>query len=154
MKWSQACRLDFQKIICHKKQCRDPGSNRGPLDLQSNALPTELSRLTDTRGSKMTLLVLLLSYCYAVVWYWEKVLDVIRIEKYIYPGTSWQFQENPRFLGILDIGSNIFLYLNKLLKLQKCSFLGVVKELYKISVYALNITGCGALFGNNGGFVK
>ena len=27
-----------------KKQCRDPGSNRGPLDLQSNALPTELSR--------------------------------------------------------------------------------------------------------------
>ncbi len=29
------------------KMCRDPGSNRGPLDLQSNALPTELSRLTD-----------------------------------------------------------------------------------------------------------
>ena len=28
-----------------KRQCRDPGSNRGPLDLQSNALPTELSRL-------------------------------------------------------------------------------------------------------------
>ncbi len=27
------------------KICRDPGSNRGPLDLQSNALPTELSRL-------------------------------------------------------------------------------------------------------------
>ena len=27
-----------------KKKCRDPGSNRGPLDLQSNALPTELSR--------------------------------------------------------------------------------------------------------------
>ena len=27
-----------------KLQCRDPGSNRGPLDLQSNALPTELSR--------------------------------------------------------------------------------------------------------------
>ena len=25
--------------------CRDPGSNRGHLDLQSNALPTELSRL-------------------------------------------------------------------------------------------------------------
>ena len=24
--------------------CPDPGSNRGPLDLQSNALPTELSR--------------------------------------------------------------------------------------------------------------
>ncbi len=27
------------------KNCRDPGSNRGPLNLQSNALPTELSRL-------------------------------------------------------------------------------------------------------------
>ena len=27
-----------------KGECRDPGSNRGPLDLQSNALPTELSR--------------------------------------------------------------------------------------------------------------
>jgi hypothetical protein len=27
------------------KLCRDPGSNQGPLDLQSNALPTELSRL-------------------------------------------------------------------------------------------------------------
>ena len=24
--------------------CPDPGLNRGPLDLQSNALPTELSR--------------------------------------------------------------------------------------------------------------
>ena len=30
--------------IVHVKECRDPGSNRGPLDLQSNALPTELSR--------------------------------------------------------------------------------------------------------------
>ena len=29
-----------------KQNCRDPGSNRGPLDLQSNALPTELSRLS------------------------------------------------------------------------------------------------------------
>ena len=29
-------------------QCRDPGSNRGPSDLQSDALPTELSRLIDT----------------------------------------------------------------------------------------------------------
>ena len=27
-----------------KAICPDPGSNRGPLDLQSNALPTELSR--------------------------------------------------------------------------------------------------------------
>ena len=27
-----------------KRICRNPGSNRGPLDLQSNALPTELFR--------------------------------------------------------------------------------------------------------------
>ena len=26
-------------------KCLDPGLNQGPLDLQSNALPTELSRL-------------------------------------------------------------------------------------------------------------
>ena len=26
-----------------RKKCHDPGSNRGHLDLQSNALPTELS---------------------------------------------------------------------------------------------------------------
>ena len=32
-----------------KKICRDPGSNRGPLDLQSNALPTELSRLHERK---------------------------------------------------------------------------------------------------------
>ena len=32
-----------------KQNCRDPGSNRGPLDLQSNALPTELSRLVARR---------------------------------------------------------------------------------------------------------
>ena len=34
-----------------KKQCRDPGSNQGPLDLQSNALPTELSRLVNTTSA-------------------------------------------------------------------------------------------------------
>ena len=27
-------------------KCRDPGLNQGPSDLQSDALPTELSRLT------------------------------------------------------------------------------------------------------------
>ncbi len=44
--------LFFYQFLIHcspekkkdKKSCRDPGSNRGPLDLQSNALPTELSR--------------------------------------------------------------------------------------------------------------
>ena len=35
----------FVPVFLYSK-CRDPGSNRGPLDLQSNALPTELSRLT------------------------------------------------------------------------------------------------------------
>ena len=30
-----------QRHTCH---CRDPGSNQGPSDLQSDALPTELSR--------------------------------------------------------------------------------------------------------------
>jgi hypothetical protein len=31
-----------------KSICRDPGSNRGPSDLRSDALPTELSRLMTT----------------------------------------------------------------------------------------------------------
>ena len=30
--------------LWHQKYCRDPGLNRGPSDLQSDALPTELSR--------------------------------------------------------------------------------------------------------------
>ena len=34
-----------QTFLVGRQNCRDPGSNRGPLDLQSNALPTELSRL-------------------------------------------------------------------------------------------------------------
>ena len=35
-----------RKNICADEQnlCRNPGSNQGPLDLQSNALPTELFR--------------------------------------------------------------------------------------------------------------
>ncbi len=32
-------------ITINNARCRDPGSNRGPSDLQSDALPTELSRL-------------------------------------------------------------------------------------------------------------
>ena len=32
-----------------KKKCRNPGLNQGPLDLQSNALPTELFRLAHKR---------------------------------------------------------------------------------------------------------
>ena len=40
------CKL--QQLACEAmlmNACRDPGSNRGPSDLQSDALPTELSRL-------------------------------------------------------------------------------------------------------------
>ena len=37
----------FVKVFVYSKCC-DPGSNRGPLDLQSNALPTELFRPTKT----------------------------------------------------------------------------------------------------------
>ena len=32
-----------------KEWCRDPGSNQGPSDLQSDALPTELSRRNTSR---------------------------------------------------------------------------------------------------------
>ena len=37
--------LLIKKLGFAKKSCRDRGSNTGPLDLQSNALPTELSQL-------------------------------------------------------------------------------------------------------------
>jgi hypothetical protein len=39
-----------------QKECRNSGSNQGPLDLQSNALPTELFRLLIlfSRLSKVT----------------------------------------------------------------------------------------------------
>ena len=42
--------VDYKENLCVLLDkilfvCRDPGSNQGPLDLQSNALPTELSRL-------------------------------------------------------------------------------------------------------------
>ena len=47
LKEKQKCFINVitKKCAKLKKKCRDPGSNRGPLDLQSNALPTELSRL-------------------------------------------------------------------------------------------------------------
>ena len=35
--------------------CRNPGLNRGPLDLQSNALPTELFRPTKKHAVMSTL---------------------------------------------------------------------------------------------------
>ena len=33
------------KEMAEKNNCHDPGSNRGPLELQSTALPAELLRL-------------------------------------------------------------------------------------------------------------
>ncbi len=44
--WDTACSIKILKINIHLegKACRDPGSNRGPSDLQSDAIPTELSR--------------------------------------------------------------------------------------------------------------
>ena len=39
-----------QNLTSHQDRCacRNPGLNQGPLDLQSNALPTELFRLVKT----------------------------------------------------------------------------------------------------------
>ena len=37
--------FDLSQAKKSAQNCRDPGSNRGPPDLQSDALPTELSRL-------------------------------------------------------------------------------------------------------------
>ena len=42
---------DFKAQNKSGQKCRDPGSNRGPLDLQSNALPTELSRHLTINGN-------------------------------------------------------------------------------------------------------
>ena len=40
------CRVRIQKFEGWQKRCHDPGSNQRPSDLQSDALPTELSRLS------------------------------------------------------------------------------------------------------------
>jgi hypothetical protein len=47
-KRQRSYRKKIQKILpaAGFVPCRNPGLNRGPLDLQSNALPTELFRLT------------------------------------------------------------------------------------------------------------
>ena len=39
--------LTAMRNIAQHAACRDPGSNQGPSDLQSDALPTELSRLNE-----------------------------------------------------------------------------------------------------------
>lgn len=52
--------IDFSPIAIGKKRsCRNPGSNQGPLDLQSNALPTELFRPPGRRGRGAALLAFL-----------------------------------------------------------------------------------------------
>ena len=38
--------------LLKRKNCRNPGLNQGPLDLQSNALPTELFRLLTNNVDK------------------------------------------------------------------------------------------------------
>ena len=43
--WMWLSRFGRDKYTVRSTTCRDPGSNRGPSDLQSDALPTELSRL-------------------------------------------------------------------------------------------------------------
>ena len=42
--------MNYQ-IFKNEKTCRDQGSNQGPSDLQSDALPTELSRLGGKDGN-------------------------------------------------------------------------------------------------------
>ena len=46
-----------------KKKCLDRGSNTGPLDLQSNALPTELSKQHGERTGAMNTRPKLASAC-------------------------------------------------------------------------------------------
>ena len=43
---------------CSELNASSPDLNQGPLDLQSNALPTELSRLDWIRGSKNSIILL------------------------------------------------------------------------------------------------
>jgi len=44
----------FGRLFVARKgiNCRDPGSNQGPSDLQSDALPTELSRRQHSNAHK------------------------------------------------------------------------------------------------------
>ena len=46
IRFRTTCGFDFWRL----KMCRDPGLNQGPSDLQSDALPTELSRLARKRS--------------------------------------------------------------------------------------------------------
>ena len=59
--WLVYLHLFFQPCRCQgcisRKPCRDPGSNRGPSDLQSDALPAELSRRCLTSRSLLIPLV-------------------------------------------------------------------------------------------------
>ena len=51
IRFSITCGFDFW----HLKMCRDPGLNQGPSDLQSDALPTELSRLAKMEPGRWVL---------------------------------------------------------------------------------------------------
>ena len=43
-------------IFLRGSQCRNPGSNQGPLDLQSNGLPNELFRQSEGEGFRSCLI--------------------------------------------------------------------------------------------------
>ena len=77
-------------IWCRKiKKCRDPGSNRGPSDLRSDALPTELSRLDNNisfRGSRP------FRHHFQMQ---NKFMNMLPISwndhmKYTWPGSNWR----------------------------------------------------------------
>ena len=53
MEWEHSFKFGkpclYEKKYGKMTSCRNPGLNQGPLDLQSNALPTELFRLVEWR---------------------------------------------------------------------------------------------------------
>ena len=62
-----------------QEKCRDPGSNRGPSDLQSDALPTELSRQMQMTNTRNWAHVLMFTSC-------QIRLASLRLAS---PGLSW-----------------------------------------------------------------
>ena len=49
---------ELSRLYWTKENCRDPGSSRGPSDLQSDALPTELSRPCQSHSKHISLTAL------------------------------------------------------------------------------------------------
>ena len=63
--------------------CCDPGSNQGPLDLQSNALPSELSRLPDVNFCSRGIFSRIISLSL-----WNPILNQQNSEKLVLTFTS------------------------------------------------------------------